>query len=116
MWIEAVHKYAPVKKGSLLSRVYQLQPFERPLMKPVSVGLRYPLKLKGRKNINLYYYDQKEGWQFVPTENNSERRVLMGEVKHLDAIAIIEDKNATNDKIYASRGPWQISISRIKQI
>jgi hypothetical protein len=92
MWIEAVHKYAPVKKGSLLSRVYQLQPFERPLMKPVSVGLRYPLKLKDRKNINLYYYDQKEGWQFVPTENNSERRVLMGEVKHLDAIAIIEDK------------------------
>ena len=48
--------------------------------------------MKDRKNINLYYYDQKEGWQFVPTENNSERRVLMGEVKQLDAIAIIEDK------------------------
>ena len=92
MWIEAVHKYAPVTKGTLLSRVYQLQPFERPLMKPVSVGLRYPIKLKDRKNINLYYYDQKEGWQFIPTENNSERRVLTGEVKHFDAIAIIEDK------------------------
>jgi hypothetical protein len=92
MWIEAVHKYAPVTKGTLLSRVYQLQPFERPLMKPVSVGLRYPIKLKDRENIHLYYYDQKEGWQFVLTENNSERRVLTGEVKHLDAIAIIEDK------------------------
>ncbi len=91
MWIEAVHKHAPIKNGNLLSRVYQLQPFERPLLKPVNIGIRYPTKLKDRDKIHLYYYDQKEGWSFIPTENNNDRQVLTGEVKHLDAIAIIED-------------------------
>jgi len=93
MWIEAVHKHTPVTKGTLLSRVYQLQPFERPLMKPVNIGIRYPSKLKDREKIHLYYYDQKEGWSFIATENNHERQVLTGELKHLDAIAIIEDVN-----------------------
>ncbi len=91
MWIEAVHKHAKVKNGKLLSRVYQLQPFERPLLKPVNIGIRYPAKLKDREKIHLYYYDQKEGWSFIPTENNKERQVLTGAVKHLDAVAIIED-------------------------
>jgi hypothetical protein len=80
-----------VEKGKLLSRVYQLQPFERPLLKPVSIGIRYPAKLKERDKIHLYYYDQKEGWSFIPTENNKERQVLTGSLKHLDAVAIIED-------------------------
>ena len=91
MWLEAVHKHASVTNGKLLSRVYQLQPFERPLLKPVNIGIRYPSKLKDRKKIHLYYYDQNEGWSFIPTENNHERQVLTGELEHLDAIAIIED-------------------------
>lgn len=91
MWIEPVHKHVRVEKGKLLSRVYQLQPFERPLLKPVNIGIRYPAKLKERDKIHLYYYDQKEGWSFIPTENNKERRVLTGSLKHLDAVAIIED-------------------------
>ena len=73
------------------SRVYQLQPFERPLLKPVIIGIRYPAKFKDREKIHLYYYDQKEGWSFIPTENNKERKVLTDSVKHLDAVAIIED-------------------------
>jgi len=91
MWIEAVHKHAPVENGNLLSRVYQLQPFERPLLKSVNIGIRYSSKLKDKDKMHLYYYDQKEGWSFIPTENNKERQVLTGEVDHLDAIAIIED-------------------------
>lgn len=91
MWVEAVHKHAPVKKGNLLSRVYQLQPFDRPLLKPVDIGIRYTHKLKDRDKIHLYYYDSKEGWSFIPTKNNKDRQVLTGSVKHMDAIAIIED-------------------------
>ncbi len=91
MWIEAVHKHSPVNEGNLLSRVYQLQPFERPLLKPVNIGIRYPSKMKDREKIHLYYYDQKEGWSFIPTTNIKDRQVLTGEMKHLDAVAIIED-------------------------
>ena len=91
MWIEAVHKHAPVKNGNLLSRVYQLQPFERPLLKPLNIAVRYSAKLKDKEKIHLYFYDQKEGWSFIETENNKDRKVLTGEVKHIDAVAIIED-------------------------
>ena len=91
-WIEPVHKHPKIRGGKLLTRVYQLQPFQRPILKSIQVAFRYAKKLDNRKK-HLYYYDKKEGWTFVKTQNNSERRVLIGEIKHLDAVAIIEDKN-----------------------
>ena len=56
----------------------------------MGVAMRYTRKLDNKKK-HLYYYDKKEGWTFVKTRDISDRRVLIGEVKHLDAIAIIED-------------------------
>ncbi|MBT4784785.1 MAG: M23 family metallopeptidase [Candidatus Marinimicrobia bacterium] len=91
IWIEAVNKYAPVKKGNHLSRVYQLQPFQQPLLNPINIAIRYASKYKDRNKLHLYFYDQKEGWSFIQTENNNERQVLTGEIKQLDAITIIED-------------------------
>ena len=92
MWIEAVHKHAPVDHGNLISRVYQLQPFERPLLKSMNIAIRYPAKLDDNEKLHLYYYDQKEGWTFIPSSKNKDRRVISGSVEHLDAIAILEDK------------------------
>ena len=91
MWVEAVHKYAPVKKGNHLSRVYQLQPYQQPLLSPIDIAIRYPSKYKDRDKIHLYFYDQNEGWSFLNTKNNTERQVLTGEIKQLDAVTIIED-------------------------
>ena len=91
MWIEAVHKYAPVKNGNHLSRVYQLQPYEQPLLNSINIAVRYSSKYKDRDKLHLYFYDQKEGWSFIHTENNNERQVLTGEVKQLEAVTIIED-------------------------
>lgn len=94
MWIEPVHKYAQVEGGKFKSKVYQLQPYQVPLMKPVKIGIRYGNRLKHEPNLHLYYYDQKEGWTFIPTKINAHRQVLTGEVKHLDAVAIIQDVTA----------------------
>jgi hypothetical protein len=91
MWIEAVHKYAPVKNGNHLSRVYQLQPYQQPLLNSINIAVRYSSKYKNRDKLHLYFYDQKEGWSFIHTENNNERQVLTGEVKQLEAVTIIED-------------------------
>ena len=91
-WIEPVHKYPKIRGGKLLTRVYQLQPFQRPTLKPIQVAFRYAKKLDDTKK-HLYYYDKKEGWTFIDTQNNSQRRVLIGAVKHLDAIAVIEDSS-----------------------
>ena len=93
MWIEAVHKYAPIDHGNLISRVYQLQPYERPLLTPINIAIRYKNKYNDQERMHLYYYDQREGWTFIPSANNKDRGVISGEVKQLDAIAIIEDKS-----------------------
>ena len=90
-WIEPVHKYPKITGGMLLTRVYQLQPFQKPMLKPINIAMRYPRKLDNRKK-HLYFYDKKEGWTFIKTQEIKERRVLLGEIKHLDAIAVIEDK------------------------
>ena len=91
-WIEPVHKYPKINGGKLLSRVYQVQPFQKPIIKSIQVAIRYAKKLDNR-NKHLYYYDKKEGWTFVKTKDSIERRVVIGDIKHLDAIAIIEDTN-----------------------
>ena len=75
-WIEPVHKYPKIRGGKLLTRVYQLQPFQRPTLKPIQVAFRYAKKLDDTKK-HLYYYDKKEGWTFIDTQNNSQRRVLI---------------------------------------
>ncbi len=90
-WIEPVHKYPKITGGMLLTRVYQLQPFQKPMLKPINIAMRYTRKLDNRKK-HLYFYDKKEGWTFIKTQEIKERRVLLGEIKHLDAIAVIEDK------------------------
>ena len=90
-WIEPVHKYPKITGGMLLTRVYQLQPFQKPMLKPINIAMRYPRKLDSRKK-HLYFYDKKEGWTFIKTQEIKDRRVLLGEIKHLDAIAVIEDK------------------------
>ena len=69
-WIEPVHKYPKIRGGKLLTRVYQLQPFQIPTLKPIQVAFRYAKKLNDTKK-HLYYYDKKEGWTFIDTQNNS---------------------------------------------
>ena len=89
-WIVPVHKYPKIIGGKLLSRVYQVQPFQKPIIEPIQVAIRYAKKLD-KRNKHLYYYDKKEGWTFIKTKDNKERRVIIGEMNHLDAIAVIED-------------------------
>ena len=89
-WIVPVHKYPKIIGGKLLSRVYQVQPFQKPIVEPIQVAIRYAKKLD-KRNKHLYYYDKKEGWTFIKTKDNKERRVIIGEMNHLDAIAVIED-------------------------
>ncbi len=91
MWIEPVHEHAPVKGGKLISQVYQLEPFDLPLLKPVRVGIRYSNRFRHESSLHLYYYGQSGEWTFIPTKSNPNRLVFKGEVKQMDAIAIIQD-------------------------
>lgn len=91
MWIDGVEKSTPVKGGALLSKVYQLQPFEVPLKDSVYVGIRFSEKVRNSENISLYYYDRDDGWTFIPSDVSLKRKVITGSVFSLDAVAILQD-------------------------
>ncbi len=91
MWIEAVDNPAPVEGGTLLSRVYQLQPFDVPLRDTLRVGLRYEEAYRDLEHLALYYYDVDDGWTYIPSHNSRSRRVLTGALSSLEAVAILQD-------------------------
>lgn len=91
MWIDAVKESAPVKGGTLLSKVYQLQPFEIPLKDSIYVGIRFGEKVLNSENTNLYYYDKQDGWTIISSDISRQRKVITGSVFSLEAIAIIQD-------------------------
>lgn len=91
MWIEVADNPAPVAGGTLLSRVYQLQPFDLPLRDTLRVGLRYGEAYRDLEHLSLYYYDVDDGWTHLASRNSRSRRVLTGALSSLEAVAIIQD-------------------------
>jgi len=91
VWIDIVSNSVPPAHGEFLSKVYQLQPFNIPLQDTVNIGIRYDKKLAEMSKMNLYYYNQKEGWTFIPSKNSRKRNVLTGSISSLEAVCILQD-------------------------
>lgn len=91
IWVDVVENAIPPPHGRHLSNVYQLQPFTTPLQKNVNIGVRYDSDLKGKEKISLYYYDQDDGWTFIPSKNSIKRQVLTGSIGSLEAVCIFQD-------------------------
>ncbi|MEE2876745.1 MAG: M23 family metallopeptidase [Candidatus Neomarinimicrobiota bacterium] len=89
-WIETVKKPVKVENGRFSSRVYQLQPFDRALRDTARVGIKLR-KSEIPEKKNVYYYDRKEGWTFLPTSFSIVDRLLSAPLYSLEAVAIIED-------------------------
>jgi len=93
LWIETVET-PPVlpDNGTLISSVYQLQPFELAAKDTFQVAVRLDEKMAGLKNVDLYYYDNKEEeWSFLKTDKKRNETVLISALDHFDAIAAIQD-------------------------
>jgi hypothetical protein len=91
IWIEKINHPVEPKGGIRLSSVYQLQPFELALKDTIRIGIRYSNHIKNMKNISLYYYNQKDGWTFLPSSMHSNRQVIASTLFSLDAITIMQD-------------------------
>ncbi len=91
MWIEVVDNPAPAEGGTLLSRAYQLQPFDVPLRDTLRVGIRYKEAYRDLEHLALYYYDADDGWTYIPSHNSRSRRVLTGALSSMEAVAILQD-------------------------
>ena len=91
IWIEKINHPVEPKGGTRLSSVYQLQPFELALKDTIRIGIRYSNHIKNMKNISLYYYNQKDGWTFLPSSMHTNRQVIASTLFSLDAITIMQD-------------------------
>ena len=91
VWIEKINHPVEPKGGARLSSVYQLQPFELALKDTIRIGIRYSNHIKNMKNISLYYYNQKDGWTFLPSSMHTNRQVIASTLFSLDAITIMQD-------------------------
>ena len=91
IWIEKINHPVEPKGGIRLSSVYQLQPFELALKDTIRIGIRYSNHIKNMKNISLYYYNQKDGWTFLPSSMHTNRQVIASTLFSLDAITIMQD-------------------------
>ena len=91
IWIEKINHPVEPKGGTRLSSVYQLQPFELALKDTIRIGIRYSNQIKNMKNVSLYYYNQKDGWTFLPSSMHTNRQVIASTLFSLDAITIMQD-------------------------
>jgi len=91
IWIDAVEKSVPPPHGDFLSRVYQLQPFDNPIQDTVRIGIRYDESTAKLDKKSLYYYDQDDGWTFIPSKDTKKRKVLTGSLRSLEAVCILQD-------------------------
>ena len=91
VWIEKINHPVEPKGGTRLSSVYQLQPFELALKDTIRIGIRYSNQIKNMKNVSLYYYNQKDGWTFLPSSMHTNRQVIASTLFSLDAITIMQD-------------------------
>ncbi len=92
VWIDRVENGSNIKQGTQCSNVYQLQPYEIPLKAPVKVGIRYGDEFALEKGLGIYGYDRKkEKWTYLPSKNNSQKRVLTTEIKEFNAVVVLQD-------------------------
>lgn len=93
IWIETVEN-APVEPvgGKRISSIYQLQPFELPAKDTFQVAMRIPEEMTGLKNMDLYFYNQKEeAWSHLKTSRKRDNSVLIAAHNKFDAIAVVQD-------------------------
>ena len=91
IWIDAVENSTPPPHGGFLSNVYQLQPFDIALQDTIRIGIRYDENVSKLEKTSLYYYDQDDGWTFIPSKNSKKRQVLTGSIDSFEAVCILQD-------------------------
>jgi len=90
-WIENVSHPVPVNGGKFISKTYQLQPFDRPLMDSARVAISLPKSVHNPSGLGIFYYDQKKGWSFLPSRFSKNKWMFFSSIYSLEAVAIIQD-------------------------
>lgn len=92
IWIEDIGTPVPVEGGKFRSRVYQLQPFERPLQDSARVAIALDKSIANVDQMSIFYYDQKNGWTCLPSQFSRSRWMFFAALYSLEAVTVIEDR------------------------
>lgn len=90
-WIENVARPVPVDGGNIISRTYQLQPFDRPLLDSARVAINLPESVRRPAGMGIFYYDQKQGWTYLPSRLSETKWMFFSSLYSLEAVAILQD-------------------------
>ncbi len=83
--------YTPPKKYTILGNIYDLQPFTQAVDGGVWIELGLPEKYSSLNGVGLYYWDQKKGWQFIPSKIDTLSHRLKARVTSLEKFTLIQD-------------------------
>lgn len=83
--------YTPPKKYSILGNIYDLQPFTQAVDGGVWIELALPERYSSLNGVGLYYWDQKKGWQFIPSKIDTLSHRFKARVTSPEKFTLIQD-------------------------
>lgn len=89
--LDTTASYSPAKKYPILGNIYDVQPFTQAVDGGAWIELGLPEKYSTRSGVGLYYWDQKKGWQFIPSKIDTSSHRFKARVTSLEKFALIQD-------------------------
>ncbi len=74
-----------------IGKIYDLEPFDQPVNKGVWVKVTVPDTARVLPGVGLYYWDNKKGWLFIPSQYDSARFTFSARVTSLEKFTLIQD-------------------------
>jgi hypothetical protein len=73
------------------TQIYDAQPFDVPINHGAIINFTLPDSVNIEKGINIYYWDLKKGWCFLPTNLDLNRKTYQARVTSLEKFTVIQD-------------------------
>ncbi|MFQ5583022.1 MAG: M23 family metallopeptidase, partial [Calditrichia bacterium] len=80
-----------LKKYPILTPIYRVQPFDVPINHGAVLNISLPDSLNGENGLGVYYWDNKKGWLFIPSNYDAVRGSYQTRVTSLEKFTIIKD-------------------------
>ena len=99
VWIDPIdNPSVSLPNGAQLSKVYQLQPFDRPVRDSVMVAIRYNERYARLDRKALYYFNSKGRWTYLPTRHRTKRQTMIATLNAVEMVAVLRDTVAPQIK------------------
>ena len=73
------------------TKIYDVQPLDTPINHGAVINFTLPDSITVEKGLNIYYWDLKKGWRFLPTNFDLNRRTYQARVTSLEKFTVIQD-------------------------